>query len=268
MPLVRLLGEELLAAAGKAVQTRQALAGASVVGVYFSASWCPPCRNFTPMLAESYAQHLKPKGFECVLVSSDRSEEDFLGYFAKMPWLALPYGDRARQEALSAQFGVRSIPTLALVDAEGRTITTEAREALPRDREGRDFPWRPPAVRDLALGAGRINEVPALVCLSEAAGAAEQHQLLEDLTEVAGAWQPTKGDEYAFFVASGGPLTARIREICGLPAGGPPQLLLLDIPDRGGFYLGAQGEGALAPEAARALLGGYEAGSLERRQLA
>ena len=40
------------------------------------------------------SQDLKAKGLEVVFVSSDRTEEDFKGYFGEMPWLALDYSDR------------------------------------------------------------------------------------------------------------------------------------------------------------------------------
>jgi len=32
---------------------------------------------------------------EIVFISSDRSEDDWRGYFAEMPWLALPFSARA-----------------------------------------------------------------------------------------------------------------------------------------------------------------------------
>ena len=68
-----------------------------VVGLYFSAHWCPPCRGFTPKLAEWYTKltsgALKDK-LEIVFVSSDRDGESFDKHFAEMPWLALPYSER------------------------------------------------------------------------------------------------------------------------------------------------------------------------------
>ena len=38
---------------------------------YFSAHWCPPCRGFTPKLAEWYKKDLQAKGMEVVFASSD-----------------------------------------------------------------------------------------------------------------------------------------------------------------------------------------------------
>ena len=74
-----------------------------VVGLYFSAHWCPPCRSFTPILASWYTNlnsgALKGK-LEIVFLSSDQSEEEFNGYYADMPWAALPYSDRDRKVSL------------------------------------------------------------------------------------------------------------------------------------------------------------------------
>ena len=71
-----------------------------VVGLYFSAHWCPPCRGFTPKLAEWYTKltsgALKDK-VEIVFVSSDRDEKSFNEYFAEMPWLALPFENRDKK---------------------------------------------------------------------------------------------------------------------------------------------------------------------------
>merc|ERR1719369_1391760 len=107
MALVKLLGESLLSGGQHtiSVATKDALKGASAVGLYFSASWCPPCRGFTPQLVDSFNGALSQKGFRCVLISRDRDQGSFSSYFASMPWLALPYEDSDRNEALGSRFG-------------------------------------------------------------------------------------------------------------------------------------------------------------------
>lgn len=61
------------------------------VGFYFSAHWCPPCRSFTPKLAEIYKEtQATPNGFRIVFVSCDRDEESFKSYHKEMPWPAVP----------------------------------------------------------------------------------------------------------------------------------------------------------------------------------
>ena len=71
-----------------------------VVGLYFSAHWCPPCRSFTPILASWYnkltSSVLNGK-LEIVFLSSDQSEEEFDSYYSEMPWAALPYSDRDKK---------------------------------------------------------------------------------------------------------------------------------------------------------------------------
>ncbi|GET90401.1 tryparedoxin, putative [Leishmania tarentolae] len=109
---------------------------------YFSASWCPPCRGFTPQLIDFYKAHAKAKNFEVVLISWDEEAKDFKDYYEKMPWLALPFEDRKGMEFLNSGFRVESIPTLIGVDADtGKIITTQARNMVVRDPEGQEFPW-------------------------------------------------------------------------------------------------------------------------------
>jgi len=73
------------------------------VGIYFSAHWCPPCRGFTPKLAEFYKKRHNEKNFEIVFVSSDKNEDEFQTYRKEMPWLALPFADRDRKVRLAIE---------------------------------------------------------------------------------------------------------------------------------------------------------------------
>uniref|UniRef100_A0A0D6QTS7 protein-disulfide reductase n=1 Tax=Araucaria cunninghamii TaxID=56994 RepID=A0A0D6QTS7_ARACU len=105
------------------------LAG-KTVGLYFSAHWCPPCRAFTPMLVQVYTE-LKEKGeaFEIVFLSSDKDQGAFEEYYATMPWLALPFGDKAQKD-LRHYLHVRGIPTLVIIGPDGKTVTTGGRNLV------------------------------------------------------------------------------------------------------------------------------------------
>ena len=59
--VVALLGETLVDSAGQAHPTARALAGKEAVLLYFSASWCPPCKHFSPQLIATY-KRLKAAG--------------------------------------------------------------------------------------------------------------------------------------------------------------------------------------------------------------
>lgn len=99
------------------------------VALYFSAHWCPPCKMFSPKLVKAYNEMKEAgKPFEIVLVSSDRNETAMYNYMKEleMPWLAVPYTD-ARREKLGRDYKVRGIPTLVILDENGKTITTNGR---------------------------------------------------------------------------------------------------------------------------------------------
>ncbi|EPY30106.1 tryparedoxin [Strigomonas culicis] len=134
--------EQLLRANSTAPVAPSALAGKTVF-FYFSASWCPPCRGFTPQLTEFYNKFHEKKNFEVVFVTWDEETEAWRDYFKKMPWLALDMEkEQATMQHLTKGFDVQSIPTLIGVDADtGRIVTTNARTMVVKDPEGNDFPW-------------------------------------------------------------------------------------------------------------------------------
>eukprot|EP00931_Biecheleriopsis_adriatica_P107054 TRINITY_DN81393_c0_g1_i1.p1 TRINITY_DN81393_c0_g1~~TRINITY_DN81393_c0_g1_i1.p1 ORF type:complete len:148 (-),score=33.04 TRINITY_DN81393_c0_g1_i1:175-618(-) len=124
--LVDMLGEELQGKAGL-VKTSEALCGKTNVMIYFSAHWCPPCRGFTPQLVKAYEKGAQEKNIEVVFVSSDRDEAGFSDYYGEMPWLALPFGAKDKKSELAQKFGVRGIPMLVILDADGNLVTGEGR---------------------------------------------------------------------------------------------------------------------------------------------
>ena len=114
----------------------ESLQAAKVIGIYFSAHWCGPCRAFTPQLVTAY-NSLKKAGapVEIIFVSCDRDEASMKSYFATMPWLAFPLRDD-RGSMLNDKFSVRGIPNLVFVDTGGKVLTTSGREVISRDPSG------------------------------------------------------------------------------------------------------------------------------------
>eukprot|EP00928_Gymnodinium_smaydae_P028622 TRINITY_DN21785_c0_g2_i1.p1 TRINITY_DN21785_c0_g2~~TRINITY_DN21785_c0_g2_i1.p1 ORF type:complete len:516 (+),score=134.18 TRINITY_DN21785_c0_g2_i1:103-1650(+) len=128
-----LLGPQLLTQGGMPQPTAQALGGAKVVLLYFSAHWCPPCQQFTPMLANAF-RALAPGTLQVVFVSSDRDQTSHAHYFATMPWVALPFGSPESQ-MLGQAFGVRGIPAVVALDGRtGSVLDNNARDAITRNR--------------------------------------------------------------------------------------------------------------------------------------
>lgn len=100
------------------MKPEDAFAGKTIVGLYFSAHWCPPCRRFTPKLVEAYdAVIAEGKPFEILFISDDRDENSYNEYYAQMPWLAFPFHVYT-QEHIKKEFEVDRIPLLLIVDVE------------------------------------------------------------------------------------------------------------------------------------------------------
>jgi thiol-disulfide isomerase/thioredoxin len=160
-PFIDLLGPSLLSlemvdethAQLASHYTNDALRGKSVVGLYFSADWCGPCRQFTPELVSFYNKMNARRGnvnkFEIVWISRCRDFDSFGQYFTHMNWLAMQPEDAMGQrgQMLSDKYKVKGIPSLVLLDDLGNVITTDGRNKIPADKAGIGFPWRNPIAR-------------------------------------------------------------------------------------------------------------------------
>ena len=87
--------------------------------LYFSASWCGPCKRFTPALRVWYdALVAEGEPLEIVFVSRDKTPEEAQAYMKDHmgPWCALDYSAPAGDE-LARLFGIRGIPQAVVVDS-------------------------------------------------------------------------------------------------------------------------------------------------------
>jgi thiol-disulfide isomerase/thioredoxin len=124
-----LLGKQL--SKGKEmVDTDTALADKKHVFLYFSAHWCGPCRRFTPTLASIYSES-ESHDVEIVFISSDEDENMFQQYYKEMPWLAVPFSEDGRIEALMDRFRPDGIPSLYALDHK-QTSVGDVRTAVSK----------------------------------------------------------------------------------------------------------------------------------------
>ncbi len=130
-PPAAVVAGNLLSSTGATVNA-DVLKDKDLTAFYFSASWCPPCRAFTPGLVE-FAEKNKDK-LAVILVSADRSADLQQKYIDdyKMPFYALRHNSPPT-DTLNTAFGVRFIPTLVVVDRNGNVVSTDGVAAVRND---------------------------------------------------------------------------------------------------------------------------------------
>ncbi len=117
--VLEFLGPKLLADRGNKQVDVGVLDTVPVVCLYFSASWCLPCKSFTPLLAATFtAVNQGQRQLEVVFVSVDQNEEEFSAYYKSMPWLAMPF-DVDRLSDVSDRFNIGAMPTLVVLNRDG-----------------------------------------------------------------------------------------------------------------------------------------------------
>jgi nucleoredoxin len=117
-----------------------------MAGIFFSASYCGPCKQFIPLLEQFYNKmKQKGKSFEIIWVNSDTqaSKNDFLEYYRLMPWPAVPF--EVATDALmrtAHRYSLSGIPHLVIVHGDDcSVITLDGRMKVVEDPNGLEFPW-------------------------------------------------------------------------------------------------------------------------------
>lgn len=107
---------------------RYASTSDKIVGLYFSAAYCPSCTIFTPKLQSIYPL-LREHDIEIIFVASDKTEEAFDAYHADHPWPAIDYDDEIRSE-LRKLYDIKTIPALVFLDQEGNVVEASGRNLV------------------------------------------------------------------------------------------------------------------------------------------
>lgn len=267
-----LLAEATLIAPNGETQKFENLTGAATA-LYFSAHWCPPCRGFTPKLAEWYKNDLQAKGLDVVFVSSDRDESSFKEYFADQPWHALEYSQRQVKEELSEALGINGIPSLVIIDKDFSVINKDGRAAVSNDPKGESFPWHPKPVHSFTQGPGRVNEMPMVIAFCETSSPETQRAIemamasqgSKFLAEATARKEEDPEITFAICTEADGLATKLRGAVNLLKESQTPCLAILDIPDDGGCYQGPAGD--ITEDVVAKFVADYMAKRLQRRQM-
>ncbi len=135
------LPEEFLSKGTEKVKKADALNN-DIIGIYFSAHWCGPCRVFTPNLGKFYQNvNKEKKQVEIIYCPSDQTLHEFNEYYQTMPWLAIPFESDSK-DAIADGLGISSIPTLIIFDKKGNVLDNDGRATIEKQGSKAINTWK------------------------------------------------------------------------------------------------------------------------------
>jgi len=102
-----------------------------IIAYYFSAHWCPPCRQFTPILKKFY--EITQDKLDIVFVSRDFDKKSQIDYMSNDHgnWFCIDCEeDKDAAEKQMSEWGITGIPALIVTKANGDVVTKQGREAV------------------------------------------------------------------------------------------------------------------------------------------
>lgn len=164
-----------------------------------------------------------------------------------MTFGAIPYGERQVKADLASKLQIRGIPALLIfgprpADGGDRPlINGKVRGIIERGDYLSEFPYQPKPYGDLNTTSDDINVHRCVIVFHEG-GDDEEQEDVQEAIEMAGENCSDKQVRF-FWANSPDGLTKVVREALKLgPISDKPTLVLLDIPDRGGFYVSSSDE--------------------------
>ena len=142
-----LLGTHVMNQNGRKTALSELAKDNEVIGIYFSAHWCGPCKRFTPQLMERYTNWKKiGRPLSIVFISLDKNQEAFDEYYRSMhsEWFTIPFKESERRQCINDdQNTAKATPFLMFVDSKtGEVLAKNGRTIVEQDPNAVDFPWK------------------------------------------------------------------------------------------------------------------------------
>jgi thiol-disulfide isomerase/thioredoxin len=104
--------------------------------VTFWATWAEPVKRDLPELLKSYQKH-KGQGFEIVGVCLDERSGDLEQFLKEhaLPWPQIYEPGGLEKNPLATEYGIIALPTMILVDAQGKVLNRNIRSAAELEKQ-------------------------------------------------------------------------------------------------------------------------------------